>query len=203
VAGYPVRDDFWRIDRAEARTILHLPQDATVVLVTGASLGARKINDAVVAAAPSLLDRYYVLHLTGTADEARVNTARLHFTKTERDRYIVRAYLEEMPAALIAADLVVSRAGASTLGELPAAGVPAILVPGEYEGWSQAPNAEYLASQGAAVILRNERLDLIGPAIQEILDDEPRVQRMREASRALARPEAARSLARMIVEVAA
>jgi UDP-N-acetylglucosamine--N-acetylmuramyl-(pentapeptide) pyrophosphoryl-undecaprenol N-acetylglucosamine transferase len=201
--GYPVRDDFWSTDREAARRRLHLPQEATVVVITGASLGARRINDAVVAALPELLDRYHVVHITGAADEARVNNARLALGREQRERYLVRGYLDDMPAALLAADLVVSRAGASTLGELPAAGAPAILIPGEYEGWSQAPNAEYLATQGAAVILRNERLDLLGPAIMEILDDRPRVQRMRDATRKLARPNAARDLARMLVEVAA
>jgi UDP-N-acetylglucosamine--N-acetylmuramyl-(pentapeptide) pyrophosphoryl-undecaprenol N-acetylglucosamine transferase len=128
---------------------------------------------------------------------------RTRLPREQRERYLVRGFLDDMPAALIAADLVVSRAGASTLGELPAAGVPAILIPGEYEGWSQAPNAEYLATQGAAVILRNERLELLAPAIMEILDDAPRVQRMKDASRALARPGAARDLAQMLVEVGA
>jgi UDP-N-acetylglucosamine--N-acetylmuramyl-(pentapeptide) pyrophosphoryl-undecaprenol N-acetylglucosamine transferase len=201
--GYPVRPEFWALDRAEARTRLNLPADAKVVLITGASLGARKINEAVVSALPELLDRYHLLHLTGAADEGWVNSVRTRLPREQRERYLVRGFLDDMPAALIAADLVVSRAGASTLGELPAAGVPAILIPGEYEGWSQAPNAEYLATQGAAVILRNERLELLAPAIMEILDDAPRVQRMKDASRALARPGAARDLAQMLVEVGA
>jgi UDP-N-acetylglucosamine--N-acetylmuramyl-(pentapeptide) pyrophosphoryl-undecaprenol N-acetylglucosamine transferase len=104
---------------------------------------------------------------------------------------------------MAAADLVVSRAGASTLGELPAAGAPSILVPGEYEGWSQAPNAEYLAAQDAAVILRNDELDRLAATVIELLDDEPRLRRMRDAARSLARPNAARDMARMLVEAAA
>ena len=76
-------------------------------------------------------------------------------------------------------------------------------MPGEYEGWSQAPNAEYLQAQGAAVMLRNDELDRLGATVIELLDDEPRLARMREAARARARPDAARDLARMIVEAAA
>ncbi len=203
VVGYPVRGDFWGIDRAAARTRMGLPIDLQVLLVTGASLGARAINVAVVAALPSLLARCHIVHVTGAADEAWAHEQRSTLGAAQQTRYDVRGYLDDMPAALIAADLVVSRAGASTLGELPAAGAASILVPGEYEGWSQAPNAEYLQAQGAAVMLRNDELDRLGATVIELLDDEPRLARMREAARARARPDAARDLARMIVEAAA
>jgi UDP-N-acetylglucosamine--N-acetylmuramyl-(pentapeptide) pyrophosphoryl-undecaprenol N-acetylglucosamine transferase len=104
---------------------------------------------------------------------------------------------------MVAADLVVSRAGASTLGELPAAGAPAILVPGEYEGWSQAPNAEHLQTAGAALMLRNAELDRLGETTIGLLADGARLERMRVAMRALARPDAARDLAQILWEVAA
>jgi UDP-N-acetylglucosamine--N-acetylmuramyl-(pentapeptide) pyrophosphoryl-undecaprenol N-acetylglucosamine transferase len=203
VVGYPVRAEFFGTDVAAARTKLGLPPVAKVLLVTGASLGAHKINEAVVSALPALLERCYVLHLTGAADEPWVNDRRAQLSPEQQERYSVRGYLDDMPAAMIAADLVVSRAGASTLGELPAAGVPSILVPGEYEGWSQAPNAEYLAAQGAAVMTRNDELGRLATTVIELLDDEPRLQRMREAARGLARPDAARDMARMLVEAAA
>ena len=116
--------------------------------MTAGSLGARKINDAIWPALPRLLERCVVLHVTGAADEAAANEQRARLTAEQQARYVVRGYLDDMPAALVAADLVVARAGASTLGELPAAGAPAVLVPGEYEGWSQAPNAEFLQARG-------------------------------------------------------
>ena len=115
----------------------------------------------------------------------------------------MRGYLDEMPAAMVAADLVVSRAGASTLGELPAAGVPAILVPGEYEGWSQAPNAAYLQAAGAALMLRNAELDRLSDTILTLLADDARLSRMATAMRSLARPDAARDLAQILWEEAA
>ena len=129
VVGYPVRDEFWTLDRVSARTHLGLPLDAKVVLVAAGSLGARRINDAIWPALPRLLQRCLVLHVTGVADEATANEQRARLTADQQARYHVRGYLDEMPAALIAADLVVARAGASTLGELPAAGAPGVLIP--------------------------------------------------------------------------
>jgi UDP-N-acetylglucosamine--N-acetylmuramyl-(pentapeptide) pyrophosphoryl-undecaprenol N-acetylglucosamine transferase len=203
VAGYPVREAFWTTDRTSARQRFGVGPADRMLLITGASLGARKINEAVVAALPRLLERCYVVHLTGAADEAWVNEERAKLSPEQQARYTVRGYTDDMPAAMAAADLVVSRAGASTLGELPASGAPAILVPGEYEGWSQAPNAEFLQAEGAAVMLRNAELDRLAHTVIALLDDAPRLARMAQAARALARPDAARDLARTLVEVAA
>jgi UDP-N-acetylglucosamine--N-acetylmuramyl-(pentapeptide) pyrophosphoryl-undecaprenol N-acetylglucosamine transferase len=199
VVGYPVRDAFWSLTREEARQRMDLPLDAKVLLVTGASLGARAINDAILAALPILTPAALVVHVTGATDESRAHEQGTVYG----ERYFARAYIDDMPAAMIAADLAVMRAGASTLGELPAAGLPAVLVPGEYEGWSQAPNAEYLRSQGAAVMLRNAELGQLADVVTELLSEESRLASMRDAVRKLARPEAARDLARVIVEVAA
>jgi len=203
VVGYPVRDEFWSVDRDSARSRLGVAPGERLLLVTGASLGARAINDAVFAALPELLERCIVLHLTGADGEPAALAARDKLSAGLRERYLVRGYLDDMPAAMRAADLSVSRAGASVLGELPAAGVPAILVPGEYEGWSQAPNAEYLQAEGAAVMLRNAELQRLAPLALELLSDEPRRAAMARAMAALARPDAARDLARMLVEAAA
>jgi UDP-N-acetylglucosamine--N-acetylmuramyl-(pentapeptide) pyrophosphoryl-undecaprenol N-acetylglucosamine transferase len=204
VVGYPVRSEFFdgrgrtKLGRGSWTTEVAIP----TVLVTGASLGARAINEAIVAALPALLARCRIVHVTGAPDEAWVRSERAKLSPEQQSRYFVHGYLDDMPAALIAADLVVSRAGASTLGELPAAGVASILVPGEYEGWSQAPNAEYLQAQGAAVMLRNAELDRLASTILELLTDEPRLARMRGAAHSLARPNAARDLAQMLVEAA-
>ncbi len=201
--GYPVRGDFWRIGRADARDRVGVPRDAKLLLITAGSLGARRINNTIFAALPSLLERAWVLHVTGADDEGAAQQQRARLTPEQRARYIVRGYTDDMPAAMIGADLVVSRSGASVLGELPAAGVPAILVPGEYEGWSQAPNAEYLQAEGAAVMLRNAEIDRLAETAIALLGDELRRAAMAAAMKALARPDAARDLARLMIEVAA
>jgi UDP-N-acetylglucosamine--N-acetylmuramyl-(pentapeptide) pyrophosphoryl-undecaprenol N-acetylglucosamine transferase len=203
VAGYPVRDEFWSLNRADARARLGLPGDAKVLLVTAGSLGAQRINAAVFGALSRLLDACVVLHVTGTAEEAQAAADRARLAPETQSRYVVRGYLDDMPAAMIAADLVVSRAGASTLGELPAAGAPSVLVPGEYEGWSQAPNAEFLESAGAAVMLRNAELDRLADTVLELLADDARLARMSAAAKTLARPDAARDMARVLIDAAA
>lgn len=203
VTGYPVRDGFWTLDRASARAAMGLPADTQVLLVTAGSLGAQRINAAIFGALPALLERCIVVHVTGEAGQAEARRVHASLAPALQERYVVRGYIDDMPAAMHSADLVVARAGASSLGELPAAGVPAILVPGEYDGWSQAPNAEYMQAQGAAVMLRNAELGGLAETALALLADQPRLDAMRVSSRALARPEAARTLARTLVAVAA
>lgn len=203
VVGYPVRAAFWSTERAEARMRLGLAPDARVLLVTAGSLGAHSINDAVWTGLPGLLDHCVVLHVTGAADLAAAEEQRARLSPEQRARYLVHGYLTEMPAAMVSADLAISRSGASTLGELPAAGLPAILVPGEYEGWTQAPNAEYLRAAGAAVLIRNEELDRLTATALELLSDDARLGAMRAAVRRLARPGAADDLAQILEEVTA
>ena len=202
--GYPVRGAFWSTERSEARTRLGLPADGPVLLVTGASQGARSINRAVAEQLPTLLEVCTVLHLAGRAGEAEQRSRRDALPESIRQRYVVFGYLDDMAGAMLAADLAVMRSGASVLGELPAAGLPAILVPGVYEGGhNQRDNARYLEEQGAAVVLENEQLDKLGGVVSELFADGARRRSLAEAARKLARPDAARTIARMLRDVAA
>jgi UDP-N-acetylglucosamine--N-acetylmuramyl-(pentapeptide) pyrophosphoryl-undecaprenol N-acetylglucosamine transferase len=202
VVGYPVRDTFWLLDRPAARQRLGIPADEKLLVITAGSLGARAINEAIWRDLPALLNAARVLHITGAEGERAAMEQKAQLAPQRQARYDVRGYLDDMPAALIAADLVVARAGASTLGELPAAGAPGVLIPGEYEGWSQVPNAEFLQEEGAAVMLRNDALDRLGRTVIDLLADDTRLAAMRAATRRLARPDAARDLARVVMEAA-
>ena len=203
LTGYPVRPAFFNRDREKARSNLLVNGDQPVLLVSGASSGSTTLNDATIELARSFLQRGKLLHLCGPRDEQRVAQIRLSFGRLA-DNWVLRPYLhgDAMADALAAADLAVMRAGASVLGELPATRLPAILVPGEYEGWAQTPNARYLEAQGAAVLLPQSRIAELPRLVASLLEDKERLQAMRDSLATLARPDAAEHLANLVIEMA-
>ncbi len=203
VTGYPIRDEFWRANRAEGRERLGLDAEEKVLLVAGASQGARSINEAIAANLRGLLELCEVIHLSGRADEAWMAQHRDALPENLRSRYHLFGYLhEELPWAMAAADLALCRAGASVLGELPALGLPAVLVPYPYAGGHQQLNARYLERNGAAVLLDNRDLPSLLPMVGALLHDEAKLKAMSEASRLLARPDAAARIAALLRELA-
>jgi UDP-N-acetylglucosamine--N-acetylmuramyl-(pentapeptide) pyrophosphoryl-undecaprenol N-acetylglucosamine transferase len=203
VTGYPVRAEFWSQNRNAARIRFGFDEKTPVLLVTGATQGSMALNTAVIDALPRLLCDCAILHQTGLSGigAARAAAARLPFES--RERYQPVAYLDDMPAAMAAADLAVMRSGASSLAEPPAAGLPAILVPGSFAGAHQRHNASYMASRGAAVILAEKRLCELGDLAVALLTDKDRLANMKAAATALARPDAALRIADVVLEAVA
>ena len=170
---------------AQAQQILGLSPELPTLLVFGGSKGARSINRALMAALPELLPEMQVVHITGTLDWPEVEHERSAWQswRNRVERYHAFPYLhDEMGAAFAAADLAVCRAGASTLGELPAFGLPAILVPYPHAWRYQRVNADYLARAGAAVVLEDRicRMQLL-PPVRELIRDSARLEAMRQA----------------------
>ncbi|MBE3072292.1 MAG: UDP-N-acetylglucosamine--N-acetylmuramyl-(pentapeptide) pyrophosphoryl-undecaprenol N-acetylglucosamine transferase, partial [Acidobacteria bacterium] len=160
VTGYPVRRALFETRRDAARRALGLPEDGAVLLVFGGSRGAHAINGAMRGTLRALLERAHVVHVTGFEDYAEADARRQGLEPALKERYHPYAYLHDgMANALVASDLVVARAGAATLGEFPAVGLPAVLVPYPHAGQHQHANADYLASRGAAVIVEDADLD--------------------------------------------
>ena len=207
VTGYPTRPEITQWTRETAQAHLGLQPDRFTLLVTGGSKGARSINRALLAILPRLLPEIQVIHITGQTDWPEIESARAELAASlpaETTRhYYPMPYLHQMGAALAAADLAVSRAGASTLGEYPLFGLPAVLVPYPHAWRYQKVNADYLINKGAAVLLENDQLaDQLLPTIQKFVQDPERLQKMRQAMGALARPHAAQNLADLIRKLA-
>jgi UDP-N-acetylglucosamine--N-acetylmuramyl-(pentapeptide) pyrophosphoryl-undecaprenol N-acetylglucosamine transferase len=203
VTGYPLRAEIKDWTKKTGRAALKLENDLPVLLVAGGSKGARSINQALVPNLPTLLDLTQVVHLTGQLDWEAVETARAGLTSAQKKRYHIFPYLhEKMGAALSAADLVVARAGASTLGEFPFFGLPAILVPYPYAWRYQKVNADYLAQRGAAILVRDELLQTeLLTLVKDLLNNPSKRQAMRSAMKSLIRPKAAEAIAEQLFEM--
>jgi UDP-N-acetylglucosamine--N-acetylmuramyl-(pentapeptide) pyrophosphoryl-undecaprenol N-acetylglucosamine transferase len=202
VTGYPTRKRFAELSRSDARQALGLPADERVLLISGASTGAQRINDAVGRILPDLLEIAVVVHSTGAANFEAIKTRRDQMPSGKCERYHVYPLIDDMAAAMKAADLAVMRAGASVLGELPAAGLPSILIPGTFGGGHQRANAEALARTGAAIVVEESDFDQLLPTIRDLLGAQDRLDQMAEAARADAHPAAADRLAEIVLEVA-
>jgi undecaprenyldiphospho-muramoylpentapeptide beta-N-acetylglucosaminyltransferase len=181
VTGYPLREEVLSASRADGRKAFGIPADEPVVLVFGGSRGARSINRALLAGLPKLLEEVHVIHITGTLDWPEVEKVQHDLPKWQKARYHAYPYVhEEMGGALAASDVVVSRAGASILGEYPHFGLPSILVPYPHAWRYQHTNAEYLESQGAAMILPDETLsESMAAEVLALMADKPRRKDMR------------------------
>lgn len=206
--GIPVSAQVKPVDaraQADFKSQLKLPDDSLVLLVAGGGLGAQSINNLVLDAADELLaaqPNLYILHLTGTAHEASVNHS---YSKilNEADRQRVRAsgYTNEFYKYTGAADLIISRAGATTLAEFAIQGKPAIIIPSPVlAGGHQLKNAEELKKADAAVIIHEavSTKELI-TAVTQLLDDKTRRTRLVNNLATFAKPEATGVLAGLIL----
>jgi UDP-N-acetylglucosamine--N-acetylmuramyl-(pentapeptide) pyrophosphoryl-undecaprenol N-acetylglucosamine transferase len=203
--GYPLRPEVVNATREAAVSHFGLNPACRTLLVTGGSSGARSINRTMLAILPEVLkdDHLQVIHISGKLDWAEVAATREALPLDAQARYHAYAYLhDDMGLAIAAADLVVSRAGASTLGEFAQFGLPAILVPYPYAWRYQKVNADYLVSRGAAVRLDDEKLpmDLL-PTVRRLLGDPATLGEMAVNSRRLARPDGARHIARLLMKL--
>jgi UDP-N-acetylglucosamine--N-acetylmuramyl-(pentapeptide) pyrophosphoryl-undecaprenol N-acetylglucosamine transferase len=216
VTGYPVRSELFSQDKEQCQRAFDIPDELLVTLVYGGSRGARSINVALKALLPDLLERCAIIHVCGReGDEQWLREAAARLPERLQQRYKLFAYLESgedertMMRALGAADLTICRSGASTMAELPAAGLPAVLVPYPYV--HQDENADYLVRRGAAVKVADEAM--LGPGspkdgplfrqVSRLLNDNYERQEMAEQTRALARPDAAQRLGEALLGLAA
>jgi UDP-N-acetylglucosamine--N-acetylmuramyl-(pentapeptide) pyrophosphoryl-undecaprenol N-acetylglucosamine transferase len=175
-----------------------------VLLIFGGSQAVRRFNAAVTGALARLVERVVVIHLTGEDGYAAALTGRESLPEELRGRYRPHPFLrEDMLAALAAADLVVGRAGSSTLAEVTALGLPMVVVPYPHAAGHQRANAATLVEAGAARLVEDEAFDaeaLLDAAA--ILDDPATHLAMAAAARSLGRPAAADAVADLVLAAA-
>jgi len=202
LTGTPVRPEFYSLlPAADARKRLGLDPDKRTILVFGGSQGARTINVATSAlvARRRLPPAWQVLHIAGSRDHEWMAAERT--SEPNDNRYVLLAHLAEMALAYAAADVVVSRAGASTLAELATCGLASILIPYPYAAENhQRKNADAFASAGAAVIMEDAELDpdTLYWKLVEIMDDS-HLAGMGTAARGLGRPRALSAMVERIL----
>ncbi len=198
VVGTPVREELLQLPpREEARQRLGLPQEGTVILVTGGSQGARNLNSMLVEAAKADPQVHYLV-IAGRQDAPRVQEL-----AGSAPNITVLGFCSDMPAAYAAADGVIARSGASTLTELSLIGKACLLVPFPFAADDhQTVNAEVFASRGAAVLCQQRDLTPQGvhAFVHEVVMNAEARSRMEEAMRALSRPDAATAIAHLLVE---
>lgn len=203
VTGLPVRQAIGTVRREEAAPRLGLEPDRRTVLILGGSQGSRTLNRLALEMLGGLTEaerlRWQVIHLTGAA-KADMRQA----YGSAGLKALVLPHLADMAGAYALADVVITRAGASTIAELARAGLPAILIPYPYAGGHQRENAKLVESIGAGVWFEESVLTpaRLLDAVRHILADE-RVRRMMvDAIRTLAVPDAAQRLASTVLALA-
>lgn len=208
--GLPVRRELVTLSREQGAAAFGFDPTLTTLVMIGGSLGSQKMNEALVGALRSIgkhdarLRLVQVLHMTG--DRSRASSLPRAEAQEICPRYLSLPYLDEKyPHALAAADLVITRGGASTVAEVVARGLPSIMIP-----WAKATTGEQvenvapLQASGAAVVLLDRELspDTLANALRVLLWDRDRREEMAQAARLLGKPHAADTVAELALELA-
>ena len=205
VTGCPIRADIRDLPpREQAVSRLMIKPELQTLVVTGASQGAKTVNEAVVEMMKSITLRgWQILHLSG---KEHAESVRAGYRELELPACVID-FTPAMADVWAVADLVISRSGASSCAELTACGVPSILMPYPFhKDLHQRANAKVLADAGAAVLLDDQRdrkanAKSLEPIVESLLYDLPKRQAMAGAARALGKPDAAESVARIITQI--
>ncbi|SHK85553.1 UDP-N-acetylglucosamine-N-acetylmuramylpentapeptide N-acetylglucosamine transferase [Pseudonocardia thermophila] len=199
LVGIPLRESITSLDRAalraKARAEFGLPDEGPVLLVFGGSQGARTLNTAIAQALPGLIDAgIAVLHAYGKTGTPAPATP----------GYVPLPYIDDMPLAYAAADAVLGRAGAMTVAEVSAVGLPAMYVPLPIGNGEQALNARPVVAKGGGILVPDAECDgdRVLAELVPILTDPQRLAAMGAAARASGHADAAERMARIVLEVA-
>lgn len=197
VTGNPIRSNILNISKEEGLKEFGFSKELPVVLIVGGSRGAKKLNESVLLLGKHCVDKksFQMLHMTGETQYAdTINKYRSEGTAIDTKYLKVMPYLHNMPHALAASDIVISRCGASTLSEITALGKPSILVPYPYATDNhQEYNGRALEKSGAAIVILDRDLsnDIIYNEVVHMLNSQEKVGKMKAKSKEQGRTDAA------------
>lgn len=207
--GNPVRSEIIRASREDGMRKFGLSRDKKTLLASGGSQGARSINMAMTKVIQNYAgdERVQILLVSGRGDYddtlSRIREAGLDIASAKN--IFIEPYLYDMPLALATADLAIFRAGAISIAELTARGIPSVLVPYPYATANhQEHNARAVVDAGAARMILDADLtaERLLPILEELLSDEEKLSRMARAAEAIGRPDAADEIASLAIELA-
>jgi UDP-N-acetylglucosamine--N-acetylmuramyl-(pentapeptide) pyrophosphoryl-undecaprenol N-acetylglucosamine transferase len=203
VTGTPIRNPR-DVDRQDARAALGIADDDPILLIFGGSQAVLRFNSAVAQALPQLIERARVIHVTGDAGYEEAAAGRNALPPGLRTRYRPERFLDdEMTLALAAADMVIGRAGSSTLAEVAAFGLPMVVVPYPHAAGHQRRNAEAMVRAGAALLVEDNDFDAEALLRAAAILGRPKEHAaMAAAARSLARPGAADAVAELVLAAA-
>lgn len=198
VVGNPTREELSLTTRIKGSAFFKLDPNKKTVFIFGGSLGAASINKVMPEiVSDAVASDYQIIWQTGETDWRSANAIRQH------KNIVVKKYIDRMDCGYAAADIVVSRSGATTLAELTRIGKPAILVPYPFAAANhQVLNAETLVEAGAALMIKDTDLkNKLLPSVRELLFDDSKQKIMREKSLKLGKPNAGKEIAQKIVNL--
>ena len=199
ITGNPVRSSVFASTREQGREALGIPPEATMLLVTGGSLGARHLNQAMTALKKDLLahDDLFIVHVTGPKELDSV-TADLALSPEEAERWKLVGYTNQMGECMAATDAIVSRAGATSLAEISARAIPAVLVPFPFATEDhQTTNARAYVDAGCAYMISDAEVETpeFARMVETLIEDAQVRASMSAAAKAQKTADAAAALA--------
>lgn len=212
--GIPLQADFTPVTdnlKKQYRSQLKLPARARVLFVIGGGLGSQRVNAAVAAAVPHLLREFpdlYVVQGAGRANKARLEALYTDkLSPAEQGRLTVHGYIDDVYRYSGAADVIITRAGATNLAEFALQGKACIVVPSPFlTAGHQLKNARYLAEQGAALVLDESELtadpNRLAAQVSDLLHNPDKQRKLGQRLAKFAKPDASRELARLILSTA-
>jgi UDP-N-acetylglucosamine--N-acetylmuramyl-(pentapeptide) pyrophosphoryl-undecaprenol N-acetylglucosamine transferase len=209
LTGNPVRREIQGLTPEEAKEIFQLEENVPVLLILGGSQGSKNINDNVLDVAPELIEFAQIIHQCGKNNikEVKDRLSIILEKSPLKSRYHVFDYLNDasLRNASSVADIVISRAGASSIFEIATWGIPSIIIPLSNSAQNhQRENAYSYARAGAGEVIEEINLTphLLLSEIQRLLKDKKRMEEMKEAAKKFAQPKASRKIARELLTLA-